>query len=155
LGYLGGIRDAVIKGKNYENGYHEGQCCGRRTIYDELLETVQKIRLWRLQFSLCFLALFTGSIAFLKVQGIDSQAQISQVLRAFFAAAPLVFTLSLKVYVKNGLTELNDRERRALSQPLAAARSLFDASLVLLLWKPLMEMKSLETLWAVLLKMLW
>lgn len=81
--------------------------------------------------------------------GVWSGESASRILRSVFSAAPVVFALHIKLLVAKSKAYLSDAEpeiRAALSQPLSASKSLFDATLVFLLWNPVMEIRSLEHL---------
>ena len=93
----------------------------------------------------------------MKLQGVQSDESASKILRTIFSIAPVVFALYIKILVARSYHYLSgaDTEIRAvLSQPLSASKSLFDATLVFLLWNPVMDIRSLEHFGEILLSLI-
>ncbi|MDD2454407.1 MAG: hypothetical protein PHI81_01505 [Synergistaceae bacterium] len=133
----------------------EGLRRGIDETFCHLLETVQEIRKRRLNFSFWYCACFVCVIAFLKSEGFESRSMVSQVFRGAFALSPIAFSMHLETTIHQCLRTSSPEVKKALSQPLAAARSLFDASIVIVLWKPLMETNSVERLWEIIRELVW
>ena len=146
--WLGGLWSAV-RGRDYESG----KCIS----YREVVSAIQDIRRRRLLFSILYASVLAGTLTVLKLQGVRSDESASRILRTVFSAAPVVFALHIKFLVAKSKAYLSDAEpeiRAALSQPLSASKSLFDATLVFLLWNPVMEIRSLEHLRDVVLELI-
>ncbi len=133
----------------------EGLRRGIDETFCHLLETVQEIRKKRLNFSIWYFACFVCAIAFLKTEGFPSRSPVSQIFRGAFALSPVLFSMHLETTIHRCLRTSSPEVKKALSQPLAAARSLFDASIVLILWKPLMETNSLERFLEIIRDLVW
>ena len=138
--WLGGVWGAAM-GRDYESG--------KLWSYREVVSAIQDIRRRRLVFSLLYASVLAGTLTFLKLRGVQSDESASRILRTLFSIAPLVFALHIKILVARSYDYLSGADaeiRAALSQPLSASKSLFDATLVFLLWNPVMGIRSLEHL---------
>jgi len=146
--WIGGVW-AAVRGRDYESG--------KRWSYREVVSAIQDIRKRRLVFSLVYTSVLAGTLTFLKLQGVQSDEGASKILRTLFSIAPVVFALYIKILVARSYHYLSgaDTEIRAvLSQPLSASKSLFDATLVFLLWNPVMDIRSLEHFGEILLSLI-
>ena len=138
--WLGGVWCA-LGGHDYESG--------KRWSYREVVSAIRDIRRRRLVFSLLYASVLAGTLTFLKLQGVQSDESASRILRTLFSIAPVVFALYIKILIARSYDYLSGADaeiRGALSQPLSASKSIFDATLVFLLWNPIMDIRSLEHL---------